>query len=124
MAWACYNTYTFTNDTGLKANGLHIECSHAEIVSVNGKPPEGLGHGDYGVSGNGKRINIFAIETLPGRKLKVRIKGRTSPIVMTSNCYWTKDGKKLKALKIPDNLFTTTSPDTEASSFFKVRKLK
>jgi hypothetical protein len=117
MAWASYNTYTFTNDTGLKANGLHVECPYAvELVSVDGKPPEGLDHGDYGVSGNGKRLDIFALETAPGRTLRVRVKGSTTAIMVDIlHCYWMKDGKKLKPLKLTEVLWSTTSAKTSPS---------
>ena len=98
MAWVGYSTYPFTNDTGQKANGLHIGSTRIlEIVSVNGKPPEGMGHGDYGVGGNGRRISISNIETAPGRTIRVRIKGSANIMLNMSNCYFTKDGKRLKA---------------------------
>jgi hypothetical protein len=124
MEWASYTTYPFTNDTGQTANGLHIRCgADVEIVSVDGKPPEGLGHGDYGINCHGQLIDIFGIETAPGRTLKVRIKGRTSTIVMTADCYWMKNGKKLKPLKIPENLVAASSK-TKTPPDFKFKAMK
>ncbi|MTI42754.1 hypothetical protein JM93_00957 [Roseibium hamelinense] len=91
-----FKTYKFKNDSGTKANDLHIiwGITSVEIIGVDGIKPDDP-KADYSLSETGGKSDIGEHEVAKGETVKVRVKTPHLVPPKRVRYQWTFDGKAI-----------------------------
>ncbi|WP_428526191.1 hypothetical protein [Roseibium sp.] len=95
-----FKNYEFTNDSGKKANDLHIiwGITSVEVIGVDGVKPDDP-KADYSLSETGGKSDISEHEVEKNGTVKVRIKTPHLVPPKRVKYQWTLDGKAISKLK-------------------------